>query len=283
MEKKGQFAEVNGFDVFYVDTGGQKPLLLILHGYPSASYDYYKVLPELSKAYRVIVHDHPGFGFSAKPLDYSYSLIEQAQIILDFWQQLGVTSGHLLAHDYGTSIATEILARIEEGYQKILFKSITLSNGSVHIELAHLRLIQKLLKNKWAGPVVARLSNKKIFSRNMRNIWFNRDKLDEKELDILWELLTMNNGKKVLSKVTRYIDERYEYWDRWIGAWRESSLPAHILWAKNDPVAVAAIAEALHIDNPKAQLNWLDNLGHYPMLESPNRWVEEVLTFLGKN
>ncbi len=279
-KEKGKFIKVNDHELFYIDTGGDKPILLVLHGYPSASYDYHAVLPALSQKFRVIVHDHPGFGFSGKPLDYSYSLIDQTSIILNFWEQLDIKSGHLLAHDYGTSIATEILARTKEGYNAIDFLSVTLSNGSVHIELAQLRTIQKLLKNQVVGPWVAKLSSKNMFVRNMRNLWFDKQKINETELDILWELLILNDGKKVLPQITRYIDERYKNWDRWIGAWSSTRIPAHILWAINDPVAVPTIAKALFNDNPNAQLTWLNNLGHYPMLEDPDRWAKGVLGFL---
>ena len=279
-KEKGAFINVNGHELFYIDTGGDKPMLLILHGYPSASYDYHAVLSTLSKKFRVIVHDHPGFGFSDKPLDYSYSLMDQTSVILKFWEHLEIKSGHILAHDYGTSIATEILARTKEGYKAIDFLSVTLSNGSVHIELAQLRTIQKLLKNQMVGPLIASLSTKSLFVHNMRNLWYDKQKINESELDVLWELLILNDGRKVLSQITRYIDERYKNWDRWIGAWSSTRIPTHILWAKNDPVAVPAIAHALFNDNPNAQITWLNNLGHYPMLEDPDRWAKGVLEFL---
>lgn len=278
-KEKGNFIKVNDHELFYIDTGGNKPILLILHGYPSASYDYHAVLPVLSQKFRVIIHDHPGFGFSDKPLDYSYSLIDQTSVILKFWEQLEFKSGHILAHDYGTSIATEILARVGEGHKTIDFLSVTLSNGSVHIELAHLRTIQKLLKNPTIGPLIASLSTKSLFVHNMRSIWFDKSKIDQSELNNLWELLILNNGRKVLPQITRYIDERYKNLDRWIGAWSSTRIPTHILWAKNDPVAVPAIAHALFSDNPNAQLTWLNNLGHYPMLEDPDRWAKGVLEF----
>ena len=98
--------------IFVIDTEKDSPkeTLVILHGYPTSSFDYYKVLPELSKRYRVILHDHVGLGFSDKPIDYSYSLKDQATIALQLWKQLELKKVTLLAHDYGTSVATEILA-----------------------------------------------------------------------------------------------------------------------------------------------------------------------------
>ena len=82
-EKAGQYVEVAGHRVFVMDTGANEPreTIVILHGYPTSSYDYKDVLPRLSPEYRVIIHDHLGFGLSQKPDDYSYSLFEQAFIV----------------------------------------------------------------------------------------------------------------------------------------------------------------------------------------------------------
>ena len=68
---KGGFVTVFGRKIFVIDTAvnsnssaNNKKTLVLLHGYPTSSYDYYKVLPQLSEKYRVILHDHLGFGFS---------------------------------------------------------------------------------------------------------------------------------------------------------------------------------------------------------------------------
>src|SRR6185436_12149599 len=134
------------------------PALVILHGYPTSSIDYHQVLPSLTNRFRVIAHDHLGFGLSEKPVDYSYALLDQADVAEELWLSLGVTRAHCFAHDYGTSVATELVARSNEGRARVKLSSVTLCNGSVHIELARLRFIQKLLRNRLTGPFVARLT-----------------------------------------------------------------------------------------------------------------------------
>lgn len=69
--QQGDVRRVGRHDLFYIDTGGDKPVLLILHGYPTSSHDNWRALPILAGRYRVIIHDHLGFGFSDKPRDYS--------------------------------------------------------------------------------------------------------------------------------------------------------------------------------------------------------------------
>ena len=114
-KSKGKFIQVNNNRLFVIDTNNgintSQKSMVILHGYPTSSFDYYKVLPELSKNYRLILHDHLGFGFSDKPKNVDYSLVKQADIALELWRQLGLKKIYLFAHDYGTSVATEIIAR----------------------------------------------------------------------------------------------------------------------------------------------------------------------------
>ena len=284
-KSKGEFITVNDRKLFVIDTSSffstedQVPskTMVVLHGYPTSSYDYYKVLPELSKHYRVIIHDHLGFGFSDKPLDYSYSLLDQADIALQLWQQLGVKKTHLLAHDYGTSVATEIIARNNNHELTIEIEKLTLCNGSMHIELSQLRTIQKLLKNKWLGKYVAKLTTYAIFSKNLRNVYFDKTKVSNNELKDMWMQLEYNDGRKVIHKLSQYINERYTYWNRWIGALKETNLQTNIVWAKNDPVAVPAIARLIATEISNNKLFWIENTGHFPMLENPDEWLNCIL------
>ncbi|TVZ54991.1 pimeloyl-ACP methyl ester carboxylesterase [Lutibacter sp. Hel_I_33_5] len=284
-KSKGEFITVFNRKLFVIDSKDvissvvekSQETMVVLHGYPTSSFDYFKVLPALSKRYRVIIHDHLGFGFSDKPLDYSYSLIEQADFALQLWKQLGLTKVTLLAHDYGTSVATEILARHNKKQINLQIDKFILCNGSAHIELSKLRTIQKLLKSKITGKFVARLTNYPIFRKNMRNIYFDKSKATNEELKEMWELLEHNNGRKVIHQLTNYINERYYYWHRWIGALKETQIPAKIIWAKNDPIAIPKIAELLHEEIPNNELIWMENCGHFLMLEKPDEWVKLVL------
>lgn len=285
-QNKGEIISVNNRNIFVIDTininlntiENQKKTLVILHGYPTSSFDYYKVLPELSKHYRVVIHDHLGFGFSDKPLKYSYSLIEQADIALQLWKQLSLTNVTLLAHDYGTSIATEILARQNKKQINLQIDELILCNGSMHIELSKLRTIQKLLKNKITGKWVAKLTNYTIFKKNMRNVYFDKTKATEAELKEMWLQLEQNNGRKIIHFLSNYINERYYFWHRWIGALKETNIKTKIIWAKNDPVAVAAIANLLATEIANNNLYLIKNCGHFPMLEKPEEWIEKILS-----
>lgn len=279
-QTRGRRMQIFGRNVFVLDEGKEREeTLLILHGFPTSSFDFHTVLPHFAKRFRVIVHDHLGFGFSDKPRRYSYSLFEQAEVAMEIWRQLGITQGHLLAHDYGTSVATEVLARRERGSCPVDLKSLTLANGSVFIELAHLTPSQILLRNKLLGPFFASLSSRIVFQAQLKKIFGTPHSVSKDELDAAWDLLAHDGGKYVLPAISSYLDERTRFKERWIGALSKLDIPAHVLWGRRDPVAVPAIAEALANTIPRARLTWLDELGHYPMLENPTRWAENALSF----
>ncbi len=278
----GTFHQVEEHQIFVIDEGDAEEALCILHGYPSASFDYHKVIPNLTRYFRVIVHDHLGFGFSDKPLEYSYSLIEQAEYALKLWEKLGLKKVHIIAHDYGTSVATEIVARNNLGFTSIEIQSLTLCNGSILIELAQLRPIQRLLLNKITGPFAAQFSNRNLFIRNMKKLWYDPSKIAVTELDILWKMLNLQNGKNVMHQITQYIAERKRFRSRWVGALQKTDIPINIFWATEDIVAVKKIATKLHDLVPKSDLYWLEKTGHYPMLENPNAWSENLIEIVKK-
>ena len=282
-KSRGQLITIDHYRFFVIDEGMKDlPVLVILHGYPSCSFDFLHVLPLLTRSYRVIIHDHLGFGYSDKPIKYSYSLIEQANYAIKLWQYLGVNKAHLVAHDYGTSIATEILAQRQETQIPIDILTVTLTNGSIHIELANLRWIQKVLRHSFWGPLVARFGSEYIFVHQMKRLWFDQSTIDIEELKALWIMSDGNNGKEVLPKITQYLKERYQYWDRWIGSLKSLDIPAHIVWAQEDPVSVKTIGEQLYKEIPQSEITRLNKLGHYPMVEDPTRWATALINFIAR-
>jgi pimeloyl-ACP methyl ester carboxylesterase len=128
---------VNGHRLF-VRTGlGNGPPLVFLHGYPSSSYDWrhvIEVLPEQAFA----CFDFLGFGLSDKPRDHVYSLMDQADLVEGVVALLDADEIVLVAHDMGTSVATELLARDLEGKLPFGLRSVLLPNGSMVIERASL-------------------------------------------------------------------------------------------------------------------------------------------------
>ena len=102
-------AKVN---VFYRTWGDEsKPKLVLIHGFPNSSFDYYKMIPYLEDEYHIAVLDFPGSGFSDKPLDgYNYMLAENAEIVDHFVREVvGFDDFALFTHDRGVSIGLAFL------------------------------------------------------------------------------------------------------------------------------------------------------------------------------
>lgn len=277
---KGKLVEVFGHPVFVVDEGAANQTLVISHGYPTCSFDYWKVLPLLTPHFRVIIHDHLGFGLSSKPKKYSYSLVEQAEVALELWRILGVKKAHVYGHDYGTSVVTEIVARWNHGHRPIELESITVGNGSMLIEMADLRVVQKLLRNKSVGPYIAKLTSEKFFHWTMGRLWSDQSKVDTTEFTILWEMLNYNEGRDVFFQVSQYLHDRVKFWHRWIGGLAATDLPVNLLWAEDDPVALVAMAHRLDDLVEHANKRILPGIGHYPMLEDAETWSQSLIEML---
>lgn len=279
--ERGRTLTVHGLEVFVVTAGDpEAEPLLILHGFPTCSYDFHRVLEPLARRFRVVVHDHPGFGLSAKPASYSYSLIDQAEIALAVWHRLGIRRGHLLAHDYGTSVATELLARRERELLPIELRSVTLTNGSIYLDMARLRLSQRLLRRPRLGRLFARAVGRGFFGRRIRALLGRPEAVSEAELDALWAALERADGAGRMPAISSYLGDRIRFAPRFQPPLERLDLPAHVLWGRCDPVAVAAIGRRLAETIPGAVATWLDELGHYPMLEAPEAFAAAVLGFL---
>jgi pimeloyl-ACP methyl ester carboxylesterase len=183
---------------------------------------------------------------------------------------------HVWAHDRGTSVATELLARRERGLLPFEVESLVLMNGSVFIEMAHLTFGQKLLRSP-LGPLFARRSTAWTFKKQMRRVF--RRPPDDEELEGMWRLVARDDGLRRLPQLIRYVGERYRFAERWHGALRRFDRPALVAWGRHDPVAVFAIAERLARMIPLARLVSFDDLGHYPQVEDPKRVGETVGEF----
>lgn len=277
--RRGKMLEACGKQVFVIDEGeGSRAPLLIVHGFPTSSYDFQHVWQKLTRGRRVVAFDFPGFGFSEKPADYSYSLLEQADVVEVLARELGLGKVDLWAHDMGTSVTTEILARRRNGLLGFEVGRVVLMNGSLHAEMAHLTPSQKLLLRPRLGPLFAKIASRRTYNWQLRRILTRQ--VAEEELDDQFTLMRLGDGHLRLPRIILYYNERIRFRGRWIGALEHLDLPLLVLWGVDDPVAVLAIAEKVAAETPGAKLVRLEGIGHYPQLEAPELVVEQLERFL---
>lgn len=280
-KSRGKFYTVSNKKIFVIDEGTSNDTIVILHGYPTSSFDYVRVLPELTKRYRVVIHDHLGFGFSDQPDSHTYSLIDQADIALNLWNKMGLKQVSILAHDYGSAVAKEILSRKNHNLIPLKIKRIYLCNSSMKLEHLHLRNMDKLLKDKKLGGFIARLTSNSYqnLKRRFQKSSAKQESVNEYEITNVANKVDDTEAKKEIHLLSNFINERYTYWHRWIEALRESEIPVKIVWEKNDPVAVKEIAIVLATENINKNLEWIENKRHASILDNPVNWINLLFKF----
>jgi pimeloyl-ACP methyl ester carboxylesterase len=259
--------EVSGHRVWVRTSAGSPPPLLFLHGYPSSSYDWLKLL-ELLPDQEFACFDFLGFGLSDKPRDHVYSLMDQADLVEGIVYRMGVDEVVLVAHDMGTSVATELLARDVEGRLPFRLRSVLLLNGSMVLERASLSVSQKALRSRF-GPLVAALSNERSFRRSFARLFSPDHPQTEDEAADQWALLAYGGGNRILHKLIHYLRERVEFAERWHGALRDWDGELELAWAMLDPIATPAVLDAVTDLRPRAPVTRFDDLSHYLQIEAP--------------
>eukprot|EP00966_Prymnesium_polylepis_P317886 7343243-Prymnesium_polylepis.1 len=181
-ERSGNYIEVFGRRLFYIDTASSAPAakrtFLVVHGFPSSSFEYHRALPLLAAHGRVVIPDHLGFGLSDKPPDHHYSLFDHAENLLELCRLLSLSRVDVIAHDMGDSVTTELLSRLERGMAPLglheLVRSLTFTNGGMYFPLIQQRLAQKLYISPLA-PYLPRLLPsylaKRFSDQQLASIW----------------------------------------------------------------------------------------------------------------
>jgi pimeloyl-ACP methyl ester carboxylesterase len=272
----GTLVSIAGHQIFVRERPGPStgaPVVL-LHGYPSSSYDWRHAF-ELLGERRLITFDFLGFGLSDKPRDVVYSLLMQADIVETIVASLPDGPVLLVAHDMGSSVATELLARDLEGRLRFDLSSTLLFNASLVLERASLTLGQKLLRSR-LGPLAARLTNEISFRRQFARIFSREHPLSDEEAADQWSLLAHGGGHRLLDRLIFYLHERIAYAPRWHGALRDWPGRLELAWADRDPICTEAVLQAVLELRPHAPLTRLHGLGHYPQLEDPEAAVAVI-------
>jgi pimeloyl-ACP methyl ester carboxylesterase len=260
-----------------------KPVLLLIHGFPTASIDWHAVWPVFNQHFRLITLDMMGFGLSDKPKDYQYSIHDQADIHQSLLIALGITDYHLMAHDYGDTVAQELLARQSEqentpssSAHRSRILSTLLLNGGLFPETHRPVLMQKLL----ASPVGALLIKFYSFSKFKKTFaHICAQPISEDELKIYWQLLQKNEGAVVMPKLIRYMQERREFRVRWVGALENNRSPMRLIDGIADPISGAHMVERYKQLVEQPDVVELEGIGHYPQVEAPQQVISAAIKF----
>lgn len=276
----GTFFDWHGAPVFFRAGGApDAPALLLIHGFPTASWDWAALWPALGEQFRLVAPDLLGFGFSAKPPHHDYRFAEQADLCEALLAAQGITAYHVLAHDYGDTVAQELLARQREPGRGARMLSVCYLNGGLFPEAHRPVLMQRLLPSP-VGPLVARLSSRALLRRNFRRIFGPDMPPAESDIDAFWTLVTHNGGQAALPRLSRYRSERVAQRARWVGAMQSASIPQKLIVGLADPIAGRAMGDRYAELIPRADITRLERIGHYPQVEDPAAVLAAYLGFV---
>jgi pimeloyl-ACP methyl ester carboxylesterase len=262
--------------LFYRDSGGSSPALLLLHGFPTSSWDFGAIWDELAERHRVIALDYMGFGFSDKPRARAYTVSSYADQVESLLAWLGVRRYHALAHDLGDTVAQELLARDRERTSRSdapRIESCFLLNGGLFPETHHPRLIQKLLESR-LGFVVSRLASRRMFGRSFAAVFGPHTKPTSQDLDAYWACIAHGAGQRLQHRQIAYMRERREQRERWVPALTESRVPLAFCIGLADPVSGAHVVPRIRELMPDARITALADIGHYPQVEAPGQVLD---------
>lgn len=266
----GGFEQVAGRRLYVQRRTGDGPLLLFLHGFPSSSYDWRALLAQPTVQGRAaLMFDCLGFGLSDKPADVEYTLRWQADAAEELVTRAGSPQVYVVAHDMGTSVATELFARELEGRGRLEIAGALLFNGSILLDRASPTVGQKLLRSR-LGPLFARLTSERSFRLQFGQIFSDVHPLTREEAADQWALLACNGGHRIGHLLVNYMAERERYVERWHGAFRDWPGRLSLTWGLVDPVATTAVLDGLRELRPGVPVRELPGIGHYPQLERPD-------------
>jgi pimeloyl-ACP methyl ester carboxylesterase len=272
---RGRDEEFRGRRIHVFRREGREPLLVLLHGFPSSSYDWRPLLDRETE-HAVLAPDFLGFGLSEKPRDHDYTLHWQADMVEELVRRRGNGKPvFLVAHDMGTSVANELMARDIDGALEMNITGVLLLNGSMIQGAASPTLGQRILRSP-LGPLMSRLSSERFFRQQFGSIFSPSHPLTDEEAEDQWALICAGGGRTLNHKTIRYMAERFRHAERWHGAIRDWPGSVSLAWGMLDPVATEKVLDAVLALRPAAPLTRFEDLGHYPQIEDPGR-VREVL------
>jgi pimeloyl-ACP methyl ester carboxylesterase len=241
--------------------------VLLLHGFPTWSYDYAEVATDLAADHDVITMDFLGYGASDKPDSYQYSVAESADTVEDLVAHLNLTSARLVAHDYGGIVGQELIDRANRGELPFTIDHLTMLNCGIVYSAYRPTRLQKLL----IRPVIGKLLAGQVSAARIRSALdaVRGTPLSDSEFDDLWLGMSRDNGHKLSHLLIKYNAERAVHHQRWESALADWAGPLDLVWGLADPVSGSHVLELAVKTLPRAAVTELPGVGHYPSSEAP--------------
>jgi pimeloyl-ACP methyl ester carboxylesterase len=280
-----QPAEGDAPSVFHVEMGDPAaPVLLLIHGWPTCSIDWYHVAIELSAKFRVCALDFPGYGFSDKPQGWGYSLARDEELIEYYLSEvIGAESAVVVAHDRGDSVALLHAARCAEGRSATRLEHLVLSNANIFLPMSNLTDAQRRILDAESGPQIAAAMSPSQLAEGMGATTFSPPrKAGDPEVDALTATFAHNDGIRVVHETIQYLVERSRDEQTWLTALAAAPFPVTLIWGLYDTVSPPRVAgyvwnEYLMLRPGGNRLYFIPDANHYLQVDRPDAFVQVLL------
>lgn len=283
--------QVEKLNVFHAEFGDpDAPPLLLLHGFPTSSIDWYDVVGPLGQEHRVFLLDFPGFGFSDKPKGESYTLERDAELVDHYLGEvLDVRTGAVVAHDRGDSVALAFAARCASGRSDFELRHLVLSNGNLFLPLSNLNPFQRLALDPSTAPDVLAAATPEALATGMgENTFTPKRSLQDPAIAALAQTFEHNDGIAVLHDTIQYLVERSENEEDWLEDLARSAAPTTVIWGLYDVVSPLRVAahvwdSYLATKSGEGEFWLLPAANHYLQHDQPAEFAEIVRRALSRS
>jgi pimeloyl-ACP methyl ester carboxylesterase len=267
---------------FHVELGeADAPPLVLVHGFPTSSIDWFEVAEQLSDRYCVCAMDFPGFGFSDKPLGWGYSLVRDVEVLEHYVAEvLGLESMIMLAHDRGSSVA---MIHTTDGASRVALEHLFITNGNVFLPLSNLTQAQRLMLDPETGPALLAQATPEQLAAGMGQATYTPPRgADDPEIEALTAIFSHGEGLKVLHETIQYLVERSQDEDSWLRALAALDAPTTVMWGIYDTVSPPRVIsyvwnEYLMTKPGRNALYFIPDANHYVQCDQPDSVVEAFL------
>ena len=276
-------------EVFHVEIGDPSaPVLLLIHGWPTSSIDWFDVAGELSAGFRVCALDFPGYGFSDKPPGWGYSLTRDEELV-EFYlaEVIGAETGVVVAHDRGDSVAMLHAARCAEGRSAARLEHLVLSNGNIFLPLSNLTGAQRQILDGTSGPRIAAALTPSLLAEGLGASTFTPPRPPgDPVVEALTATFGHDNGMQVLPETIQYLVERASDEQAWLAALAGVPFPVTVIWGLCDTIAPPRVAsyvwdEYLMLKPGGNRLYFIPDANHYLQVDRPDAFVTVLRHALG--
>ena len=275
--------KIDGINIAYREAGNPKnPTIVLLHGFPSSSHQYRKVLSQLSDDFHLIAPDYPSFGNSDFPLasEYKYTFDNIAKTIDAFLEKKKIDSYALMIQDYGAPIGFRIATAHPERVTAIINQ-----NGNAYLEglgeaWAGIRALWKDRNPESEKAILPAFSLEGLkwqYAHGTRNV--ETINPDNWHLDYL--RLSRPNAHKVNMDLFYDYQNNLKLYPKWQQYLRDNQPPLLIVWGKNDEFFPESGAVAFKKDVKEIDYNIYDT-GHFALEEDGEEIIEKIRIFMTK-